>query len=519
MPIRLSGLNSGLDTEAIIKELVSAYDKKTENLKKDKTKLEWKQEKWKDLNKKVYSFYTDLSSMRFSTAYNVKKTTVSDTTKATIAASNNAVLGTQTLNITSTAKTAYLTGGVLNKKLDGEELDVTADTKLSDLGVTADSEISINGKDVALTSSMTVSEAVNALKEAGVTASFDAGNKRIFISSNKSGADEDFNLKANDADGANALKALGLLTEESLNGVEGVDVNEDAVRIKGEDAEIYLNGAKFTSSTNTFSINGLTINVTGTTNSKNATKAELEASALSINTTADTQAVYDKIKDMFKKYNELINELTGNYNADSASKYQPLTDDEKDEMSDEEVEKWEKKIKDSLLRRDSSVNTVMQAMISVTSKSYEVNGEKLALSSFGIKTLGIFNSDKNEQNAFHIDGDKDDTNTAENTDKLMAAIAEDPEKTMSFFQQMFTDLYGSLGDTMKSTSLSSSFTAYNDKEYKTKLNDIEKSISKWEDKVADIEDRYYKMFSNMEKQLAEINNRSSALSNLFGGGA
>ena len=56
MPIRITGMNSGLDTEALVSELVSAYRKKTEKYTKAQTKLSWKQDAWKSLNKKVVSF-------------------------------------------------------------------------------------------------------------------------------------------------------------------------------------------------------------------------------------------------------------------------------------------------------------------------------------------------------------------------------------------------------------------------------------------------------------------------------
>ena len=125
MPIRLSGINSGLDTDAIVKELVSAYSLKTEKYEKQKTTLEWKQDAWKSMNTKIYGFYTNVSNMRYSTAYSLKKTTVSDNTKATITAGTDAVAGTQKLNILQTAQASYLTGGYLGE-------DVTAATTLKD---------------------------------------------------------------------------------------------------------------------------------------------------------------------------------------------------------------------------------------------------------------------------------------------------------------------------------------------------------------------------------------------------
>ena len=84
MPIRITGLTSGLDTESIISALVSSYNYKTNKYKKAQTKLSWKQDAWKSLNTKIYSLYSSVGSMKLSTAYNLKSTTVSDSTKATV---------------------------------------------------------------------------------------------------------------------------------------------------------------------------------------------------------------------------------------------------------------------------------------------------------------------------------------------------------------------------------------------------------------------------------------------------
>ena len=93
MPIRLSGINSGLDTDAIVKELVSAYSLKTEKYEKQKTTLEWKQDAWKELNTKIYSLYTSVGNLRFSSAYNMKTATVSDSTKVSVTAGSDSANG------------------------------------------------------------------------------------------------------------------------------------------------------------------------------------------------------------------------------------------------------------------------------------------------------------------------------------------------------------------------------------------------------------------------------------------
>lgn len=86
--LRMTGMYSGMDTEAVIQQLVKAKAQKVTNLKNDQKKLEWKQTLWQDLNKRIYKLYTGtLSNMRLTGSYAKKKTSISDPTKATITAS------------------------------------------------------------------------------------------------------------------------------------------------------------------------------------------------------------------------------------------------------------------------------------------------------------------------------------------------------------------------------------------------------------------------------------------------
>ena len=568
MPIRLSGINSGLDTDAIVKELVSAYSLKTEKYEKQKTTLEWKQDAWKSLNTKIYGFYTNVSNMRYSTAYSLKKTTVSDNTKATITAGTEAVTGTQKLNILQTAQASYLTGGYLGE-------DVTAATTLKDLGYTGgattlklkiaskEAEALEEGKgrdasiEIKIGADTKISDVLEQLAEAGINANFDTNNGRIFLSAKESGAAADFDIDAENENAYAALSALGLAAEDdavdSINrqakeynklyaeytNATGTDkeellkklneysaeikqvaagqkkaeevVNTDnlATKIAGQDAIIKLNDVEFTSSSNTFNINGLTIEATGVT-------GDGIEKAITVTTSTDTQGIYDKIKDFLTEYNTLINEITKLYNAESAKDYEPLTDEEKEAMSDEQIEKWEGKIKSALLRRDNTLGGVMNAMINAMSQSYEVDGQKFSLSSFGISTLGFLNAAENEQNAYHIDGDEDDENTSGKKDKLMAAIQENPDQVMDFMKQLATNLYTSIDEKMKSTELSSAYKVYNDKEMDREMTDIEKLIAKWEDKIAEQEDSYYEKFSNMEVALSKLQSQTNSLSGLLG---
>lgn len=914
MPIRITGLASGLDTESIISALVSSYNYKTNKYKKAQTKLSWKQDAWKSLNTKIYSLYSSVGNMKLSTAYNLKSTTVSDSTKATVKAGNNAPTGTQQLNILKVAQAGYLTGAQLSSK-------TTTSTTLAELGYTGgDAKINLTKgdgttKEITLTQGSTVGDVIASLKDAGVSANFDETNHRIFVSSKDTGKDNDFTLTGANTEGARALYQLGLsvgsdatnatyksytqyydadgtklqqnvvdaiqkyqdaqtsyktasgqianltsaygyataysemqdalknsglttyeqkklttllgmsatqrvnsvmdasgnvytksmtlddgstiyeygsgndkkyiqaittakddhnniytknadgnyvdsgaglvykatgekdsdgneyyvytapdgqeakiamknettnyyqadvaqkgyteytdndgivyrsnekgnytgsdgktyklenntfteidsdgnavsngrtatvtedqkkevkttyshgntalsdttrvadllsrfredhkdtLTDDVISkltsNVEKVNVyesaedslddtdtyskkniissiqqayqsggasavievtnkyaekitenqtamtaaqkkmddnsvladlaamdstsseyttaladfvkkvqdsqsilnqsstltNTGAKKIDGCDSEIKLNGITYTSSLNTYSINGLSITAMQAT-------GDGDTNAITVTTATDTQAIYDKIKSFLTQYNSLINEMTSLYNADTAKGYEPLTDDEKSEMSDSEVEKWEEKIKSSLLRRDDSLESVMNLMTNAMSQPVTIEGKKYYLSSFGIKTLGFLNAPENQQNAYHIDGDEDDTATSGNEDKLMAMINSDPDTVVSFMQQLTTNLYDAIGTKMKSSTLSSIYKVYNDKEMASEYSDYTTTIKKWEQKLQDQEDAYYKKFSAMETALSKLQSQTSSLSNLFGG--
>ncbi|MCR4673961.1 MAG: flagellar filament capping protein FliD [Lachnospiraceae bacterium] len=518
MAIRISGMNSGLDTESIVSALVSSYATKRDKYVKAQTKLSWKADAYKAANTKVYDLYTSMNKLRFTAAYSLKKTTVSDSTKASITASSSAINGTQTLKINNLATAGYLTGGELGS-------DITSSSTLADLGYNTSNgsgTIDINGTSISVDSTTTISDFVSQLNDAGVTASFDATNKRIFVSSSDTGADNDFSLSASDENGLKALSSLGLVTTDLLKSYasdQGIDTSSDeytalkttylnssAARVEGENASITLNGADFESATNSFTVNGLTINATGETGDDEIT----------ITTATDVDGIYDTIKDFFTQYNEVVNYLQGAYNADSAKGYEPLTDDEKAEMTDTQVEKWEAKIKDSLLRRDSTIGNILNVMSNSMSKTYTINGSNYSLGSFGISTLGYFTADADEQYAYHIDGDEDDSYTSANADKLKAAINEDPDAVIELMKNVTNDLYTNLGNQMKSTSLSSAYTIYNDKEMANEYSDYTDLISTWEDRLAEMEDRYYQQFTAMEKALATLQSNSSALSGLLG---
>lgn len=302
-----------------------------------------------------------------------------------------------------------------------------------------------------------------------------------------------------------AAYAYEVIEDYKLNG----STDTGATKVSGQDAEITLNGAEFTNSTNVFEINGLTFTALSETK---------DGESVTITTQDDTEGIYDMIKDFLTEYNSIINEMDKLYNAESASGYEPLTDDEKDAMSESEIEDWEAKIKDALLRRDSNLSSVSTALKSIMSAGIEVNGQTMYLSDFGINTLGYFEAADNEKNAYHIDGDEDDEYTSANADKLLGMISNDPDTVISFFSQLSRNLYSKMTELSSSVDGYRSYGSfYDDKKMKEDYDDYTTQIAELEEKLADYEDKWYAKFAAMETALAKLQSNVSAVTSLLGG--
>lgn len=599
MPMRMTGMYSGLDTETIISELVKAKSVKVDKLNKDKTKSEWRTEAWTDLNKKIKSFYSKtVSEMRFNSSYSKKTTSVSNSSAVSVITGAEAMDGVQTLSITSLAKSGYLTGGKMAAATGNEVKKTTIlsnlakpkdSTSLSDITGKASFTVKTGDKTtrIELEATNTVEEVVSKLKEAGVMANFDEKNQRIFVGAKESGEKEDFIITADNEDGFSALSRLGLnanfsrnvddndplykeyttfagwedklvfktdeetgeqvLDKEATLTAVSRDVTSDvykylkelkgdandfndaldalkdkievskkalaagenefskeAVKINGQDCKITLNGASFISNTNTIQVNGLTFTCLA------------EASDVTVTTQQDTSGIYDMIRDFFKEYNEIMNEMDKLYNADAAKDYEPLTDEEKEKMTDTEIEKWEKKIKDALLRKDDTLGNLRTNIQNIFLQGFEVSGKKMYLTNFGIETLSYFTAPDNEKHAYHIDGDDKDDNTATKDDKLKAMIAADPDAVTSFFSQLSRSLYTKLGDLSKATDYSSAGVFWEDKKAKSDMTSLEEKIKEAEKKLAAYEDKYYDKFSKMEVALSKLESSTSSLTSMLG---
>lgn len=306
---------------------------------------------------------------------------------------------------------------------------------------------------------------------------------------------------------SSALNSLGL-TDIGKAADGTIMVNgatpADMALVKGTDSEIVLNGAVLTSSSSTVSANGLNIELTGTTK---------PGESITFSVSNDVDSVYNSIKSFLKEYNAVMKEMNSLYNAESAKGYEPLSSEEKEAMSDDEVKLWEDKVKGSLLRNDSTLGGIIQSMRNAMMSTVEYDGKKYALSSFGIMT----STDYTEGGLLHIYGDADDAVYAGKDDKLKKALTDDPEAVIATLTGVFGNLRETMSNKMAGSKYSSALTFYDDIKMKSDIKDYEEEIEEWEDKLADMEDSYYKKFTAMETALAKLQSQQSSLAGLLGG--
>ncbi len=384
---------------------------------------------------------------------------------------------------------------------------VTGSTKLTDMGIADGTTYTMtvgSGSDAktytyTIDQTTTLKSLAAQFSKMGVTASYDEKQGRFFVNSAESGAAYDFTLTADNAD---AVSKLGLDAAS-------------ATKVDAADAIVVYNGATFQQASNNFSLNGLNFTINDVTTAKDE-QGNIKDNPIRMTVTTDTDTIYNAVKSFVKEYNSLIKEMNTLYNADRAKDYEPLTSDEKENMSEKEIEEWEQKIKDSLLRRDDKLSSLTSSMRTTLNKSVEytnTNGEtkRYSLASFGINT-GRWN----EYGQLHINGDPDDADYKDYDDKLRAAIEEDPGALIQTLSTLGGELYTNFQKAMKSSDYSSALTFYDDKQMDKEISNYDDRIAKLQEKMNDVEDRYYKQFAAMESALAKLQSSQSSLSSLFG---
>lgn len=392
-----------------------------------------------------------------------------------------------TLQIRQLARNAtWQSGGEI--KLNADQ---TINSTLKDLGI-SDAELTINAIDATgklpkdgakLTfdpekdTLQTVIDRIN--KETNVNAFFDVHTGKIAMTAKHSGEGD--------------IDVSGTFGE--------ADHLENSTSTEGVNAIFTFNGLETQRPSNTFQINGFEITL----------KQETEVGKkITFSSAPDTEKIFDAIVKYIDDYNKLIEELNKQIREPKYRSFQPLSDEQKKELSEKEVELWEEKAKSGTLRNDSDISSMLTKMRSALVGSIKDLGS--------LKEIGISSNNYSDRGKLII-----------NEEELKKAISENPSKIHELFsktgdqqeEQGFARRIRTIvDDTQKAIArragkvgdVNDTFTMGRT------LKEMNNQISRFEDRLKMTEDRYWKQFTAMEKAINRANSQSMYLMNAFGGG-
>lgn len=303
--------------------------------------------------------------------------------------------------------------------------------------------------------------------------------------------------------------------------------NEDAGFVAGQDAEIavsYGDGTvvNLTRSSNTFDLEGLKVSVTGKFGYDAAGNLD-SSQAVTFNAQADVDGVTELVSKFFEEYNALVEEVNTQITSKPDKSYGPLTDEQKAEMTEAEIERWEKKAKQGLLFNDGTMRDLSGSL-----QSFLTDLMGTGISYDDLEEMGISVSSN------YMDGGKIEFNET----KFKQAMSTEPDKVAKVFTGEGTSSKGlaqSMQDRM--TPYATRYGTRNGGSYGRlveeagspkvpmsvmdnyiyrEIESIQDMIATLQERLSSEEDRYIKQFTSMETMINKLNTQSGYLSQLQG---
>lgn len=543
--MRIGGLASGMDTDSMVKQLMAAESMKLDRVQADKQILEWRKESLNSLNKDFANFILDgkkfldyNNSGRPGNMDWIKKTTSDNEAIGTATAGKGAFSGKHTVEVVELAQ------GVSGAS--AETVD-ESDWNAKSIGAF---KFKINDKEVSVSagdSLEAIAKKINA-SGSGVQASFDNKLGRFFLRTESEGTDAKINFTT-DTDTANITGLSGFLgtikVELSNDGGTTKSQIVAGTEIKGKDGSVKYNGVTTNITSNQFTYNGVSFNAkaVGTFN-------------VTVNNNEDD--IVEKVKTFVNNYNKMLENTSKLLSEKQNRNFKPLTAEQKEAMSEKEVELWEAKAKAGVIRGDMDIERMLSNMrsdlykdvegasgvfknimdIGITTQKYkagsvggqlEIDEKKLrdaiARDADGVMEI-LFNEDPKNAIA-------DDDRLAEEDRKNGTTTLKDKRANSGLFTRIFDNLTlgmksiiaksgpgedGDLFRKVKSTIMGDFVTKGGRYSGKGSVSDIDDDMTKFNKKIDDLktylarkESMYYAQFTAMEKAIQKSNSQSGWL--------
>ena len=406
-------------------------------------------------------------------------------------------------------------------------------------------ELTINGVTIGQynedTALETVLNDINSNTEAGVSVSFSKTTNQFVFTAKETGEGGRIDI------GAGLGETLFGQIDYKDDGSTILGDTQKSSYTAGKDAIFHatINGKNMalSRSSNTFDLDGMSITLNGTFNKGSATDTPILSSQLkgldpdkdttifdlngddvTFSSKTDTDKIIDVVKTMVEDYNAIVSEVKKAYSdmpleKSDGSRYKPLTDEDKADMTESEIKAYEEKAKTGILFMDRDLSSLYSALRSAVAPG---GSDGSFLRSIGIKTsyedgLTTLSLDENalrealEQNPDQV---KDAfTKSKENgaaSDGLMASI------------QKVTDRYAATTGATKGILIEKAGSKYSpsaalNNTLLEQMKDIDKQVDKWQAKMSDKVDYYTNKFTQLEMLIAQMNSQSSSLAGMMGG--
>lgn len=358
----------------------------------------------------------------------------------------------------------------------------------------------IEGKDLYRTS------------EEGQTYYTDVNGNKLY----KEGADG--NLYKKDAD-TKEYENIGKKIEDSVKekfSVRGKDAIV-AVRYAGSDKTVEIRR-----DSNTFTIDGLTIGVKGTFGYKDGVLETNEENAVEISASVDTDKIIDTLKSFVEEYNAIVDMVNSELTTKHEKDYTPLSSEQKSELSDDEISKWETKAKAGLLYGDSDLRSLSMDLRTVaTSYAWELQKVGINISSTYSDNGKLSIDETKLRSALETDPESVENLFAKKVgvDDEGAPIYNGIAANMKKVMEKYVKTTGAMQDKgilIRKAGSKSSALSMTDNTYYNQLSQIEKLITQLNDRLKSERDRYVKQFTSLETLISNMNSQASYLSSMTG---
>lgn len=458
-----------------------------------------------------------------------------------------------TLTLTSGSSSLVGANGALNIK-SGESTQLNLNAKLSAAGFKSlngdqiPGTIIINGKSIEVKADDTMQSLMNRIKEqAGVTVSYQASSDKFTFTSNENGASGSVTLGvAGAAAGSDEAKSNDLL--QKLFGIGASDLGKEA---KGQDAIVTVKYAgsdeevDLYRDSNTFTVNGLNINVKGefgykdgTEQAKNADGTlkvdangkpvmekvrDMEAEEVEVRAEVNADSIVDAVKSFIEEYNAIIEKVNKELSTKPDRDYSPLTSEQKKELSEDEIKLYEEKAKEGLLFGDSDLRNLssdlrfiigggiaqeLEKMGITTSSSYSDNGK---LSFDESKFRAALASDPERVQEIFANAEVTNTNGNGTSTGIATKLKNVMDKYVNTIGSMETK-----GILIRKAGSESSPMSITENYIYKQIAEINKQITKLQTQLESERDRYIQQFTSLETLISQMNSQSSYLSQIGG---